>query len=123
VRCTCGGHGGLKNNIAIQGGQRKICPRVRNKQPNLAICHYTKKGEVPRSKEENMCLHRFYVAPHEAAQSSHLPSYQQVISPTIKGAKDYKVESHKMHVRDFKMRGLDDGIKSVSDNPTVKFKH
>jgi len=70
-----------------------------------------------------MCLHRFYVAPHEEAQSGHLPSYQQGLSPTIQGAKDCNVESHKMHIRNFKMQGLKNGIKSDSDNPTVEFKH
>ena len=70
-----------------------------------------------------MCLHRFYVAPHEEAQSGHLPSYQQGLSPTIQGAKDCNVESHKMHIYNPEMQRSDDGIKSVFDNPTVEFKH
>jgi hypothetical protein len=70
-----------------------------------------------------MCLHRFYVSPHEADQSGHMQSYQQGSSFTIQGAKYCKVESHKIHIRNFKMQGSYDGIKSVSDNPTVEYKH
>jgi len=70
-----------------------------------------------------MCLHRFYVAPQEAAQPGHMPSYQQGSSFTIQGAKNCKVESHKIHIRNFKMQGSDDGINSVSDKPTVEYKH
>jgi hypothetical protein len=68
-------------------------------------------------------MHRFYVAPREAAQPGNLLSYQQVSSSTIQGAKDCKVESHKKNIYNRKMQGLDDGIKRVSDNPTVGFKH
>jgi len=70
-----------------------------------------------------MCMHRFSVAPNETAQPGYLPSYLNGSSPEIQGATESKVESHKMHIRNFKMQGLDDGIKSVSDNPTVEFKH
>jgi hypothetical protein len=68
-------------------------------------------------------MHRFCVAPREAAQPGNLLSYQQVTSSTIEGAMDSKVESHKKNIYNRKMRGLNDGIKSVSDNPTVEFKH
>jgi len=63
-----------------------------------------------------MCLHRFYVAPLEAAQSGHLTSYRQGSSSTAQGARECKVESHKMRIRNFKMQGSDDGIsRSRSD--------
>ncbi len=70
-----------------------------------------------------MCKHRFSVAPREAAQPGNLLSYQQVSSSTIQGAKDCIAESHKKNIYNRKMQGLKDGIKSVSDNPTVEFKH
>jgi len=68
-----------------------------------------------------MCMHRFYVTPREAAQPGHLLSYQQGSSFTVQGAKD--CGSHKKSIYNCKMQGLNDGIKSVSDNPTVEFKH
>lgn len=70
-----------------------------------------------------MCIHRFYAAPNEAVQPGHLSSYQKGSSPASKGATKCEVESHKMLVSNFKMQGLDDGIKSISDNPSVEFKH
>jgi len=48
-----------------------------------------------------MCLHRFYVAPLEAAQSGHLTSNRQGSSSTAQGARECKVESHKMHNRGY----------------------
>jgi len=68
-----------------------------------------------------MCMHRFYVAPREAAQPGNLLSCQHVSSFTIQGAKD--CGSHKKNIYNRKMQGFNDGIKSVSDNPTVEFKH
>ena len=46
------------------------------------------------------------------------------VAPLFKEEKmECKVESHKMHICNLKMQGLDDCIKSVSDNPTVECKH
>jgi len=70
-----------------------------------------------------MCLHRFYVAPLEAAQSGHLTSYRQGCSSTAQGERECKVESHKMQIRNFKMQGSDDGIAKTSGNTTGEFKH
>jgi hypothetical protein len=68
-----------------------------------------------------MCMHRFYVAPHEAAQPSHLLSNQHGSSPKIQvGNMNCKVEPHKMHICPLKMQGFDDGIKIVSYNPTAE---
>jgi hypothetical protein len=83
----------------------------------------TKRGEAPQSKEDKMCLHRFYVAPLEAAQSGHLTLYRQGSSSTAQGASECKVESHKIHIRNFIMQGSDGGIKRVSGHPTGEFKH
>ena len=33
------------------------------------------------------------------------------------------VESHKMHMCSLKMKGMDDCIKSITDNPTVECRH
>jgi hypothetical protein len=68
-------------------------------------------------------MHRFYVAPREAAQPGNLLSYQQVSNSTIQGAKDHNAESYKKNIYNRKIQGLNDGIKSVSDNHTVEFKH
>lgn len=70
-----------------------------------------------------MCMHRFYVAPLEAAQSGHLPSYQEGIGPKIQEAMDCKVESRKKSIYNRKMRGLNEDTMSISDNPAVEFKH
>jgi len=70
-----------------------------------------------------MCLHRFYVAPLEAAQSGHLTSYRQGCSSTAQGVRECKVDYHKMHIRNFIMQGSNDGIARVSGNPTGEFKH
>jgi len=70
-----------------------------------------------------MCMHRFYVAPCEAAQPGHVASYRQGNSPSIQGTTDCKAGSHNKYIYNRKIQGLDDGIKSVFDNPTVEFKH
>lgn len=70
-----------------------------------------------------MCLHRFYVVPHEAARPGHLQSYQHGSSPTIQeGNMNAEVEANKIHTYNLKKQGLDDGIKSDSDNPMVERK-
>jgi hypothetical protein len=68
-------------------------------------------------------MHRFYVAPQEAPQPGKLQSYQQGSSSTIQVAKECNIESPNLHIYQRKMQGSDDYIKTVSENPTVEYKH